>query len=282
MADLLQKYGIPEELRWYAKRCSELKVACSRFMGWTVLTRPFSIDASSCAYGRIFSVSELYVPNSCNLQEVVSEREIYINADLERVAKTVFVAPYISIRSGASSDVDNLIASNYVLYFCIPDIVNRVDASFHVSYISDIAPELALPGSKIYGRPKYRIRGGELYAEDEGGYNRYHMMALGILRKAEVLEICRCNADLSGKMDIRKCVKTPPNPNIWPYPKEIPGFSYSDMIIFLKNKNVEEICASIKKPFMYFYPEADYSSNSLICEIVQNTQKAIGGQKGRT
>ena len=268
-------------LRWYAKEYAQRRICCCEYMGWTVATEPMLLDADkhpNCT--RLFSTAEVFVKSVGKLREIASESAVYMNFPLdERINGVEISAPYISIRNYVSVELRNMNTSHYVLYFGIPDISCKQVKDYSISYIFDLHPKLAIGGSRIYGTPKFTLKKGEVHDDGEKGFNSFHMMAMGILGRKNVLDLCK-SGSITHKFDMKKCVKTPPNPNVWSYPADFPKFTYWDMLLLLGNKNVEEICASIRRPFMYYYPEVDYSANADIAEMVRITKKRVDEMKG--
>lgn len=279
--DLLTKCGVPEYVRWYANKCFENNVAYSQYFGWKIFTVPAVIDGTKLIPGeKVFSSSEIYIRKLNNISEVASESRIYLNCAVDqRYADIKISAPYVSLRNFSAQELSKVSAEHYVLYYGVPDITNYTGEKFKLTYISDLQLKYAIPGCEIYGSPQLTLRKGDEYDASPSGHNGYHMIALGALKPEEVEALCRGDDTFTQKNAIKKCLLHPPIPKLWTYRSDLPKLSYSDMLFLLRNKNAADICETIRKPFMHYYPEIDYSSNPDFCELVSSTKAGINAFK---
>ncbi len=279
--DLLRLCGVPEYVRWYANKCRDSGISYSKYAGWLVFAAPAAVDGQQLAPGtRIFSTSELYVRKLDNIAELASESSIYLNCPIRPAHSGVKIsAPYISLRHFSSRELDGISAEHYVLYYLAPDITNAVACDYRITYICDIPGHMVVSGAELYGPPEFDLRDGMEYESAPAGYGKYHLMALGILPEDEVRAFCKDGGSFKEKNAVSRCLRRPPNPNVWPYPKDAPKLSYSDMLFLLRNKNVAEICEAIRRPFMYYYPDLDWHSNQVFCELAESTAASINAMK---
>ena len=282
--DLLNLCGIPEHIRWYAHKCMKSGISYASYAGYHIFTRPVAIDGNDFGEGaKVFSVSELYIRSLNNLSEISSEERIYVNCSVKEIHEHVRInAPYVSLRQLSSAEFQNICAKHYILYFGAVDIEPPVPIEYKISYIFDLSLQMTISGANVYGCPKFHKQEGEFYETEEDGVGQYHLLALGLIVPDKLNEICKCPTNkFSNSNSLKKCLKRPPNPKIWTYRDDLPNFSYSDMLFLLKNKTAEDICKTIRRPLMHYFPDVDYSANEALCEAVESTRKAVEELKAK-
>lgn len=257
-------------------------VAYSKYAGWQIFTRPAAVRGSDFSGGqKIFSLSEIYIRSLDNIAEAASESRIYINCPVAyKHANAKISAPYVSLRYFSSQELLSVTAEHYVLYYGVPDIANIRSKECRITYICDVPLFMALPGSEIYGTPEFGLKDGGEYESSVLGFGKYHLMALGMLPRGDVEEICAQEGSFAENAAVGRCMRLPPKPGDgFRYPGDFPELSYSDLKFLLSNKSPADICESIRRPFLHYYPGVDYSANFAICELAARTEDAINALK---
>lgn len=281
-SNLLDDCGVPGHVRWYARKCEHLGVAYSKYAGWHIFTRPTSIDGGDFAGAqKLFSLSEIYLRKLDNIAEAASESRIYINCPITyRHANARISAPYVSLRHFSAQELLYVTAEHYVLYYGVPDIANLVSGRCRITYICDLPLFMAMPGGEIYGAPEFSLKDGCEYDDSALGFGKYHLIALGMLPRGDVEEICAQEGSFAENALAGRCMRRPPRPcEGFRYPGDLPELSYSDLKFLLANKSPADICESIRRPFLHYYPGVDYSANFAVCELVARTEEAVNALK---
>lgn len=284
MSDLLSNHNIPITIRWYAKKCAEQNITFSSYAGWDIFTKPVNLDKYTSTNHRIFSTTDIYLTESFDITRfhtVASETRIYVTnlylamgGDIQMIE---LIAPYISLSGISYVEAGNIFAETYVsqsFFYSLP--APETDKEVEFIYISSLPIELMVPPCIQYEGPKFALNHGDVFTKNLGGFNPWHAIALGVYPPAEAQKLCsRTDMQYTQRMDMTECLLKPPSPQAYTYPDDIVQLSPYDYARMLMYKNTYEICKTIHRPFLYYYPDIEYSDKPHLADMVETTTSII-------
>lgn len=279
--DILGESGIPIIIRWYASKCAQMNISYSTYAGWDIYTRSVKLDGTFNSGARnILAIGDIYLMDSFELGAydiIASETRIrsYVNIREDDLKYTRLIAPYITLANWFCG-TNEQIRANTLVSTTISELINKNDKLTmpETIYLMDVL--YPIPLCSEYGGIKFRLEADENYTRENGGFNTWHAIALGICSEAEAKEKCY---DLSRphtmEITLRDCLRVPPSPSTYSYPDILPKLSAMDYAILLKNKNTAEICDAIRVPFLYFYPDIDVSDIPCLQKLKDVTREGV-------